>query len=74
MDSICKKEIQELTHRYKEQIYKSELAKLEDSGWEPTEEEVEAGWRIEDEASERAQRAYWDRVDEGRQRAKDGEL
>ena len=54
-----------------DRCYQIELRKLEEEGWKPTPEQAEEGWEIENEASERADCAYWDLVDQGRQEAKD---
>jgi len=56
-----------------DRCYQIELRKLQEEGWEPTQEEAEEGIDIEFMARRLADSAYWDLVDQGRQRAKDGE-
>ena len=55
-----------------DRCYQIELRKLQEEGWEPgpeddTEDIVQEAWK-------RAQEAYDDLVDQGRQRAKDREI
>jgi len=57
-----------------DRCYQIELRKLQEAGWFPTQEQIGDGWTIEHEAGERANEAYADLVDQGRQRAKDREI
>ncbi len=56
-----------------DRCYQIELRKLQEEGWKPNESQIEMGWNIERQAMIAAENVYWDLVDQGRQRAKDGE-
>ena len=57
-----------------DRCYQIELRKLQEEGWEPTKLQRQEGWTLELEAEMRATDAYYDLVDQGRQRAKDKEI